>query len=86
MKYILLIGLITLTLSISAQNNMLKINEMLPAKTEKMKNALNDATVDLKSQVKKNGLLVIFSCNTCPFVVAGTAIDREKLAEEPRLC
>ncbi|NLU38055.1 MAG: thioredoxin family protein [Bacteroidales bacterium] len=84
MKYILLIGLITLTLSISAQNNMLKINEMLPAKTEKMKNALNDATVDLKSQVKKNGLLVIFSCNTCPFVVAWE--DRypmvNKLAEE----
>ncbi|HNZ71863.1 MAG TPA: hypothetical protein PKJ43_04530, partial [Prolixibacteraceae bacterium] len=70
MKHILLIGLITLTLSMSAQNNVLKINEMLPAKTEKMKNALNDATVDLKSQVKENGLLVIFSCNTCPFVVA----------------
>ena len=65
-------------------NNVLKINEMLPAKTEKMKNALNDATVDLKSQVKKNGLLVIFSCNTCPFVVAWE--DRypmvNKLAEE----
>lgn len=84
MKYILLIGLLTLTLSISAQINLLKINEMLPAKAEKMKNALNDATVDLNSQVKGNGLLVIFSCNTCPFVVAWE--DRypivHKLAEE----
>jgi hypothetical protein len=75
MKHILLIGLITLTLSISAQNNVLKINEVLPAQTEKMKNALNDATVDLKSQVKENGLLVIFSCNTCPLLLPGkTAI------------
>ncbi|PHR49958.1 MAG: thioredoxin family protein [Fluviicola sp.] len=27
--------------------------------------------LDLKSQLKDNGLIVVFSCNTCPFVIGG---------------
>jgi thioredoxin-related protein len=48
----------------------LAIGDMAPKASLKMKNingretSLNDAKMD-------NGLLVIFSCNTCPFVVGG---------------
>lgn len=41
-----------------------------PMANEKMKAVVGDA-VSLNDLKKENGLLVVFSCNTCPFVVGG---------------
>jgi hypothetical protein len=46
----------------------LKIGDALPASGTKMKDVTGEMYA-LKDLVGSNGLLVIFSCNTCPFVV-----------------
>ena len=46
----------------------LSIGASLPAAEAKMKD-VSGSDISLKEAVGKNGLLVIFSCNTCPFVV-----------------
>lgn len=46
----------------------LQIGDALPAPDVKMKNVTNKE-VTLAGLSQQNGLLVIFSCNTCPFVV-----------------
>lgn len=46
----------------------LKIGDKAPMTDVKMKNAV-DRDFALDDLKKKNGLIVVFSCNTCPFVV-----------------
>jgi hypothetical protein len=46
------------------------IGTIMPLNTTKLNNVVSGASVDLKSLKGKNGTLVIFSCNTCPFVIA----------------
>lgn len=46
----------------------LQIGTMLPAATVKMKD-VSGKELSLKDAAKTNGLVVIFSCNTCPFVI-----------------
>lgn len=46
----------------------LKIGTKLPAADVKMKD-VSGKDISLKEVAMQNGLLVIFSCNTCPFVV-----------------
>lgn len=46
----------------------LQIGTMLPAATVKMKD-VSGKELSLKDAAKANGLVVIFSCNTCPFVI-----------------
>ena len=46
----------------------LPIGASLPKADVKMKD-LNGKQVTLKSAMDKNGLLVMFSCNTCPYVI-----------------
>lgn len=48
----------------------LKIGDALPASDVKMMDVSNKE-VTLAGLKQENGLLVIFSCNTCPFVVGG---------------
>ena len=48
----------------------LQIGDALPASDVKMKDVTNKE-VTLTGLSGKSGLLVIFSCNTCPFVVGG---------------
>lgn len=57
-------------LSVTHENKPLEIGEKAPMVSEKMKDVSNNdySLSDLK---KENGLLVIFSCNTCPFVIGG---------------
>ena len=52
----------------AAQTKQLACGDRIPAEAIKMRNA-NGAAASLKSQADKNGLLVMFSCNTCPFVI-----------------
>jgi thioredoxin-related protein len=51
-----------------AQNEKMKIGEQLPATETAMKNDTGKNTT-LQQAMKENGLLVMFSCNTCPFVI-----------------
>ena len=69
MKKIMLLLLVMATMTAVAQYPVLKIGEKLPG-SESMKDATSGKTIDLKSLPGENGLLLIFSCNTCPFVVA----------------
>ncbi len=64
MKAILLL----LTVSLFATTSELPIGSSLPLADVKMKD-VNGKTVTLKDAQKKNGLLVMFSCNTCPYVI-----------------
>lgn len=60
-----------LTLFISAPHDPLpdlQLGSALPASDTKMKD-VSGKDLSLKELVGKNGLLVVFSCNTCPFVV-----------------
>lgn len=52
----------------SDTNPTLEIGAKAPLTGVKMKE-ISGAEVSLKDKMGKNGLLVIFSCNTCPFVV-----------------
>lgn len=49
---------------------VLKIGKKAPLTDLKMKN-IDGSMHSLQSLNKENGLLVVFSCNTCPFVVGG---------------
>lgn len=42
----------------------------IPNADKKMENVSNGKWVSLNDSKKENGLLVIFSCNTCPYVIA----------------
>ncbi len=48
----------------------------LPGMETTLKNA-NGAPVSLKGAAKTNGLLVMFSCNTCPFVIKNQPITKK---------
>lgn len=74
MKLKLLISAIAVTLITSAfvlstdDNPTLEIGAKAPLQDYQMKD-VSGKEVSLKSLMNKNGVLVIFSCNTCPFVV-----------------
>jgi Redoxin len=54
-------------LALKPVNNSLPIGSPIPRPEVKMKD-ISGTEVSLKESVKKNGLLVMFSCNTCPVV------------------
>lgn len=65
------IALLSLAFAISSENpsnEILKIGKKAPD-SELMMKDVSEKEVSLKSIAGKNGLLVIFSCNTCPFVI-----------------
>lgn len=48
----------------------LSIGAKAPELIAKQMTSANDESISVKSLAKENGTLVIFSCNTCPFVIA----------------
>ena len=50
--------------------------DQIPEMDLKLKSANTSAT-SLKEAVKENGLLVMFSCNTCPFVIKNQPITKK---------
>lgn len=64
---ILALSLLILSFSVKKDDEFL-IGDKAPLVDYSMKGIDNQNT-DLKSALGKNGLLVVFSCNTCPFVV-----------------
>lgn len=55
-------------LSAFAYNNVLPIGAEMPLKDTKMKD-VTGKMVSLQDAKKEKGLLVMFSCNTCPYVI-----------------
>jgi thioredoxin-related protein len=70
MKTLIVTLAIFVSLTIKAQLPLLQIGEKLPLETTNMKCATTNKEYSMKSEKKENGIIVIFSCNTCPFVVA----------------
>jgi hypothetical protein len=70
MKHAILgiLSLCLLSFSVTDPITPLPIGSSLPMADHKVKD-VSGKEVDLKSAVAENGLLVIFSCNTCPYVV-----------------
>lgn len=58
----------TLSSGDSTETNILEIGAKAP-KTDLSMPDVSGKEITLKSAAGKNGLLVIFSCNTCPFVI-----------------
>ena len=52
--------------------------ENMPAAGESMRNT-DGKNITLKSEMGKNGLLVMFSCNTCPFVIKNQPITKKTI-------
>jgi hypothetical protein len=61
---LLLMAIMAFTL----HNEVLPIGSSLPMEEVKMKD-ISGKEVSFKDAFKENGLLVMFSCNTCPFVI-----------------
>ncbi len=69
---------VLLALNVSAQNS-LEINAAIPMGHVAMKST-DKKEVTLNSAKTNNGLLVMFSCNTCPYVIKSQARTKEVMA------
>lgn len=58
----------TLSFAFTTFNDVLPIGATIPKPELKLKD-ISGKEISLKEAKKKNGLLVMFSCNTCPWVV-----------------
>ena len=67
---IILVALVFVSSTLSEDHPILKVGKKAPLSDLKMKN-IDGSQHSLASLTKENGLLVVFSCNTCPFVVGG---------------
>ena len=65
--------------SFAQKNSSLELGSIIPLSKELMIN-VNDEKMSLDNNFNENGLLVVFSCNTCPFVVMWE--DRYKQLEK----
>jgi hypothetical protein len=60
----------------SATNTSLPLGSPLPQENLKLKD-ISGNEVSMKEAMKANGLLVMFSCNTCPYVIRNQERTRE---------
>lgn len=68
MKFTFLTIVFTLVTGLFSSFGQLKIGDTAPLSDEKME-AVTGTSISLNDVKEENGTLVIFSCNTCPFVV-----------------
>lgn len=61
-------------MSASEDRPEVKIGDKLPMASKQLKN-IDKSKQSLDSYAKGRGLLVIFSCNTCPFVIGNDSFD-----------
>jgi thioredoxin-related protein len=65
--------------SLFAQStDKLNPGDALPAPGKMLRNA-NGSTISLHGSMGKNGLLVMFSCNTCPFVIKNEGMTKKTM-------
>lgn len=62
------------SLTYSQELKTLKIGDKAPMHDVKMKN-VDSRPVSIGDINNENGYIVIFSCNTCPFVIGGSSFD-----------
>src|SRR5437868_3774698 len=74
--FFLSLALTTLGLFSFTRFSELPIGAELPKADLKMKD-ISGKEVSMKEATKKNGLLVMFSCNTCPYVIKNQQRTRE---------
>jgi thioredoxin-related protein len=55
---------------IAVEITPIDLGTSIPNADQKMQNVSDDKWISLNDSKMNNGLLVIFSCNTCPFVIA----------------
>ena len=79
MKKILILAILIPLFGYSQDYSTLKINDRLPLIDLELK-SVDDMYYSLESLFEDNGLIVIFTSNTCPFVVM--LEDRYKLTEK----
>ncbi|MES2371333.1 MAG: redoxin family protein [Bacteroidota bacterium] len=72
MKQLLLCILCLFTISFSKAQGSLTIGNPIPLADTKMKD-ISGKEVSIKEEMKSNGVLVMFSCNTCPYVIKNQA-------------
>ena len=65
---LLFLFVLTINNSIAQKNSPLELGSIIPM-SKKLMIDVSDETMSLNNNFNKNGLLVVFSCNTCPFVV-----------------
>jgi thioredoxin-related protein len=65
-------SIIAVSLAFNIAGDPLPIGASMPNPDVKMKD-ISGTEVSLNSAKKKNGLLVMFSCNTCPYVIKNQA-------------
>lgn len=72
MKKLLLLPILALTAIsfVAIEIKPIDLGTSIPNPDVKMVDAMNDKQSSLNDHKKNNGLLVIFSCNTCPYVIA----------------
>ena len=76
---LLILFILTSNNSIAQINSPLELGSIIPMSKELMINVSNEK-MSLDNNFNENGLLVVFSCNTCPFVVMWE--DRYRQLEE----
>lgn len=64
------------SLAFTTDNNVLPIGASIPKADLKLKD-ISGKEISLKDAKKKNGLLVMFSCNTCPWVIKNQSRTKE---------
>ena len=78
-KYLILVFSLVAVLGFSQNYPTLKIGQTCPSLDLNLTN-IDSERYHLKDHFSKKGLLVVFTCNTCPFVVKWE--DRYKLTEQ----
>ncbi|PQJ12291.1 hypothetical protein CJD36_000595 [Flavipsychrobacter stenotrophus] len=73
-----IIAMSTATVVFAQSTDKLNPGDAMPAATVAMKNT-DGKTMTLKSAIAKNGLLVMFSCNTCPFVIKNQPVTTKTI-------
>lgn len=78
MKKLILLSFIALcAVAGNAQSiQSLAIGSNIPLKDQQMKD-ITGTTVSIKDAIGKNGVLVMFSCNTCPYVIKNQERTRQ---------
>lgn len=67
-KLLFLLGIMMLLSSMSSVKSKIDIGSKIPLAKKELQN-IDGKKISLASAQLENGLLVVFSCNTCPFVV-----------------
>lgn len=80
-KVFLSLALLAVSIAVFAQNNIesIGLGSHIPLADRKMKSVGKESFVALKQAATKNGLLVMFSCNTCPYVIKAEARTAEMM-------